>query len=256
MRHARFKRLLSVLTVVGLIASASSARGDFIVNGNFSSGSDGLSGWTVSDPGFVTVTAGQATIREDQFGNEVDLYQIFKLPSPSTTSSISFRLVSVTSDIIGNNDKPSAFNVALLDPLTGNALAGVNTVNNSDSFYTGDLNQGITNVQTAKGVSVDSGTGVITIDTSGLSGNANGEVELLFRVITAIPANPQDPNFVYNASVTIDSVQGTTGSGGGGTSAVPAPPSVVLLGVGILFLAGHVWWSRRKFLTAACGKVA
>jgi hypothetical protein len=106
-----------------------------LVNGDFS---QALSGWTVSDPQFVTVNAdNQAVLAENPGEQEVYLYQDFVIPTGSRI--LTFLLDGMTFDDLPALDAaPDAFGVALLNPLTLTPLAArVDAF--TDAFFIGDL---------------------------------------------------------------------------------------------------------------------
>jgi hypothetical protein len=218
----RRRWLVLLIALLGL--SASSAQAGSLINGDFS---QGLTGWTVSDPTLVSVINGQAVISESPTDQEVDLYQTFTIPTGATR--LSFTLVSLVgeADGIPNN----AFGAALLNPNT--LLSVVPTVDsNTDSFYIRDLVPGVTQGEAAFGVTVsptpDALPLLITLDLpSSLIGQ---DVTILFRVLSG--------GTDAGSSVTLDNVQVAT------SSAVPEPSSLILLGLGSSLVV--LWHSRQR----------
>ncbi len=183
--------------------------------------SQGLTGWTVSDPSYVTVTNGQATISESATASEVDLYQDFTVPTDSQTISVD--LVGVTTDPA--DLIPAALGISLLDATTLEPV--VSTVDIfTDSYYIRDLVDGVTQGEAATNVNlVPSPTAfplTISVDSTALQGQ---DVRFLFRVLGS-------DSEVANASATIDNIVISPNSGGGGT--VPEPGMIVIWMVGII----------------------
>jgi hypothetical protein len=212
-----------VLMATILSLSVYPARAGSLINGDFS---QGLTGWTVSDPALVSVVNGQAVINESATALEVDLSQTFTVPSGAL--SLSFTLVTVVTEDDGN--PPNAFGASLLNPNT--LLPVVPTVDAStDSFYTRDLVTGVTQGQAASGVTVsptpDALPLLITVNLpSALIGQ---DVTILFRLLSG--------GTDAGSSVTLDNVLVAA------NGAVPEPTGVLLFGLGSSFLV--VWFSRR-----------
>jgi hypothetical protein len=229
--------LVLLIAIVGLIVRP--AKAGSLVNGDFS---QGLSGWTVSDPALVSVTNGQAVIKESATDLEVDLSQTFTIPVGAL--SLSFSLVSLVSE--NDGIPPNAFGAAVLDPNTLNSVVPI-VLPSTDSFYIRDLVPGVTHGDAASGVTVspspDALPLLITVDLpSALVGQ---DVTILFRVISG--------GTDAGSSVTLDDVQVNAPS-----VAVPEPSSLILAGLGssVIVLSGlrHRWRSaslckrpRRRF---------
>jgi len=154
----------------------------------------GLTGWntpdsanpTLGDPGTVTASGGQATIAESTSAVETDLTIVFTVPTGA--QNLQFTLASVFADStvagnMANGYLPDAFGASLLNPITLASL--VPTVDqNTDSFYTRDVVDGVTQGQAATGVSVTPVSGtptLISVDISSLQ--AGQQAEVLFRLI-------------------------------------------------------------------------
>lgn len=204
--------ILSILTL-GFLTAIAPARGDQIIDGNFS---NGLSGWSVSDPSLVAVVNNQAVISESAIANEVDLYQVFTIPTGGA-ASLTFTLDNLTGDA-GN--PVAAFGASLIDPILSNSL--LPTVDmTTDSFYTQDVgSSGLA----ASGVTLSPVLGSlplsITVDTSSLA--AGTQAEILFRLISG--QNLID-NGSTNATATLENVFLTTSSA---PVAVPEPSAAFL----------------------------
>jgi len=200
---------------------------------------NGLSGWsTAGDAGTVTASGGLATITESTFASETDLFLNFTVPTG--TQSLQFTLSSVFADsTVANNNAngyaPDAFGASLLNPNTLAPL--VPTVDpTTDSFYTRDVVDGVTQGLAANGVTVSSSLGslaLISVDLSSL--NLDGQTaEVFFHLIGGT-----DPS--SSSTVTISNVIVNTAG-----SAVPEPASIICGLTGILFLAGVVGVRRRR----------
>src|SRR5262249_24275937 len=120
--------------------AASGPRGPLVmtgglVNGNFS---QGLTGWTVSDPNQVTVNAAnQAVLQESPTTLEVDLSQDFTIPIG--VSSLTFIINGFTfDDQFLSGITPDAFGVSLVDPATLLPLTPVVDAS-TDSYFTQDV---------------------------------------------------------------------------------------------------------------------
>lgn len=237
------------------LASCHTASADVIVNGAFS---DGLTGWTVevdntpdsamisggtataNDSGdiIVNVSGGDATISQDSLSLEVDLYQVFTVPTLPTT--LQFTLTGITPGSFGT---PAGLNVSLVDPSTNLPLVPTFDAT-TDSYFTHDLTAGASG-KAGSGVTVtpslDSDPPLtITLDTSGLTSDTSAEI--LFRLLGGddLAANVSISNVVFNA--------GPNGGGGGG--AVPEPGTFGMLLAG---MTGLVWLKRRRAHDIALG---
>jgi hypothetical protein len=86
----------SIVLAIGFVSALPSTQAGSLINGDFTQGSDGLLGWTVTPSGSATVTAGQATLHESATASEVDLLQNFTFPTDAV--SLSFTLVNWTGE--------------------------------------------------------------------------------------------------------------------------------------------------------------
>ena len=100
-----------VLTIVLLGANAPAEAG--IINGDFS---NGLTGWTTTPSGSVSVVNQQAVLFESTTATEVDLYQNFTIPNNATM--LFFTLGSLTTEPPSSINFPDAFGASLLDPVS------------------------------------------------------------------------------------------------------------------------------------------
>ena len=214
-----------------LCPAGSSARADFILGFP-----NGLAGWSTSgDAGTVTASNGQATIAESTFASETDLFRTFLVPTGA--QSLQFTLVSVSPDSApASGVTPDAFGASLLDPNTIPPISLVPTVDpTTDSFYTRDVVDGVTQGQAARGVTVSPPSGtpaVVSVDISSLA--AGQAAEILFRLIGG-----GDP--ASSSTVTISDVKVVTGS----TPAVPEPGAFLLASLGILGGLGYAHRLQR-----------
>ncbi len=234
MRCRKFTGFLGILVVCSMIAAAGPpARADLILGFP-----NGLSGWTTAgDSGTLTAAGGLATIAESTFALETDLFLTFTMPSG--VQSLQFTLNSVAPDsTVDNNNAngylPDFFGASLLNPSTLASL--VPTVDSTtDSFYTRDIVDGITQGQAALGVTVTVPSGdiaLVSVDLSSL--NLDGQsAEILFRL-----AGGTDPD--SSSSVTISNVIVIGGA------SVPEPSTLLLGVIGGLFTAGGYCWRRRR----------
>ncbi len=225
-------RSVPFIALLSLFTAGSSARGDLVLGFP-----NGLVGWnlpdngftTPGDPGTVTASGGTATIAESVFASETDLTMAFTVPTGART--LRFTLVSVSPDstLAGNAANgyfPDAFGASLLDPNTGLPL--VATVGGSDSFYTRDVVDGVTQGLAATGAGVSPLSGMpalVSLDLSSLL--AGQQAEILFRLIGGT-----DP--LSSSTVTLSDVNVITASG------VPEPSTLLLGGLGILAWLGYV----------------
>lgn len=182
---------------------------------------DSESGWTASDPDFVSFSGGQATISESNFDNEIRLSRQFIFPA--SPQALSFYLVAVGTEP-DEGSLPDAFNVSLLNPIS--LASVVPTVDVfTDAYYTRDLLNGVAQGLPATGVkSSPNATAVplkVSLDVSALSGVA---ALLQFKLIGG--------GVDYSSSVTLNKVQLTV---------VPEPSSWFM----ILACAG-LWIGRRR----------
>ena len=217
-------RSVPFIALLSLFTAGSSARGDLVLGFP-----NGLVGWnlpdngftTPGDPGTVTASGGTATIAESVFASETDLTMAFTVPTGART--LRFTLVSVSPDstLAGNAANgyfPDAFGASLLDPNTGLPL--VATVGGSDSFYTRDVVDGVTQGLAATGAGVSPLSGMpalVSLDLSSLL--AGQQAEILFRLIGGT-----DP--LSSSTVTLSDVDVITASG------VPEPSTLLLGGLG------------------------
>jgi len=223
--------LLQSFVVLCLSTAGSSARADLSLGF-----SNGLTGWnlpdngvtTQGDPGTVTLSGSQAIITESVFAAETDLTRTFTIPTAATF--LQFTLVSVApdstlADNLANRYFPDAFGASLLNPNT--LLPLVPTVNpTTDSFYTRDVVDGVTQGQAASGVTALSAAGalaVVSVDISSL-GLAGQPAEVLFRL-----TGGTDPS--SSTTVTLSDVTVT------GAIAVPEPSTFLLACLGMVCLA-------------------
>jgi hypothetical protein len=213
MRHsARAWIIASAISLLG--AGFTPARGGSLVNGDFS---NGLFGWVVSDPAYVTVANGKVTIAEHPIDQEAFIYQDFTLPVGAP--SLSFTIAGLTSESDG--DPPNAFGAALIDPLT--SLSLVPTVDSlTDSFYIRDLVSGVTQGDAAAGVTVSPAADALPLTISvAIAGPLGGQnARIFFRLLSGGSSN--------GSSITLDDVTMT---------AVPEPGGIVLLATGLACLA-------------------
>jgi hypothetical protein len=194
---------------------------------------NGLAGWsTAGDSGTVTASNGQATMSESVFATETDLFLTFSVPTGP--QSLQFTLASLFADStladnLANGYLPDAFGASLLNPNTGMPL--VPTVDAStDSFYTRDVVDGVTQGQAAIGVIVSpvSGTpALISVDITSLAAGQQGEI--FFRLLGGT-----DPS--GTSTVTLSDVKIVTSSG----PSLPEPGSFLLAGLGLLGWLGYL----------------
>jgi len=204
---------------------------------------NGLSGWsTAGDAGTVTASGSLATIAESTFAAETDLFLNFTVPTGAQSLQFTLNSVSADSTVADNNANgyaPDAFGASLLNPNTLASL--VPTVDQfTDSFYTRDVVDGVTQGLAANGVTVTSPPGslaLITLDLSSLSLDGQS-AEILFRLIGGT-----DPS--SSSSVTISNVIVNTAG-----SAVPEPASIISGLTGMLIVAGVVGVRRLHGLKA------
>ncbi len=235
MRFLKNKHLLiSCLACLSLLATDFSARADLILGFP-----QGLTGWsTAGDAGTVSASGGQATITESTFAAETDLFLSFTVPTGA--QSLQFTLDSLFADstVADNNANgylPDAFGASLVDPNTLNPL--VPTVDpTTDSFYTRDIVDGVTQGEAANGVSVSSSPGalaLISVDLStlGLDGQM---AEILFRL-----SGGTDPS--SSSTVTISDVKVIAGA----SVAEPASITSGVTGMAILSVFVAVRRHRR-----------
>jgi hypothetical protein len=246
--------LLGIVFLAGL-GSARPAAAGFVVNGDFSSQPNGLTGWSYSDPALVSVVDGQARLQEPTFDLSVTLWQDIVLTAGDQT--LTFQLLDFTTEAETFGGLPDAFNVGLLDTVTDESL--VDTVlladgSSSKSYYSRDLvhdqtGQAVPSQWAATGVTVTplaGGVETISLDVSSLvSGLQVGE-ERTVRLMFGLHAGSE---FQFDASVTLDGVA-ITGTGGGDPPdgpppVVPAPASVVLVLSGCPALLGVLALRRR-----------
>jgi hypothetical protein len=193
---------------------------------------NGLTGWslpdngvtTQGDPGTVTISGFQATIAESVFASETDLTLNFTVPTGA--QSLQFTLNSLFADSTladnsANGYLPDSFGASLLNPSTLASL--VPTVDQStDSFYTRDVVDGVTQGSAAGGVSVSTPPGtlaVVALDLSSL--NLDGQTaQILFRLVGGT-----DPD--SSSTVTLSNVEVINGA------SVPEPSTFVLGSLGI-----------------------
>ncbi|WZP00314.1 hypothetical protein EP7_001947 [Isosphaeraceae bacterium EP7] len=209
---ARAWLIASVISLLG--AGLTPAQGGELVNGDFS---NGLFGWVVSDPSYVTVSNGKVTLAEHPIDQEVFLYQDFTLPVGAP--SLSFTIAGLTSESDG--DPPNAFGAALIDPLT--SLSLVPTVDSmTDSFYIRDLVSGVSQGDAAAGVTVSPAADALPLTISvAIAGPLGGQnARILFRLLSGGTAT--------GSSVTLDGVT---------LAAVPEPGGIVLLATGLACVA-------------------
>jgi hypothetical protein len=176
-----------------------------LTNPGFDEGSNGLGAWTVSNSSFVTaIGQNEVLMQEDATDVKTDLSQDFVVAQDM--SVITFTIDATTFDgDFQNGETPDAFGASLLDSVTGKSL--VPTVDGStDSFYTQDLESGITSGLAADGVMVSAGatagTICVSVDTSALGGD---NAELLFRVIAG-----SDPETQASVTLSINQAAATT----------------------------------------------
>jgi len=241
----RFRKVrtnfLALLAFVISLAVVSPARADLVLGFP-----NGLTGWSLPDNGVttqgdlgtVTISGSQATIAESVFALETDLTMNFTVPTGA--QSLRFTLNSVFADsAAASGVTPDAFGASLLDPNTLSPL--VKTVDpTTDSFYTRDIVDGVTQGSTAPGVTISplAGTlGVISVDlsNSGLDGQT---AQVLFRLIGG-----NDP--LSTSTVTISDVIVVAGG------SVPEPASIVHGLTAVVILAGAL---GTQFLRTTAAK--
>ncbi len=191
---------------------------------------NGLTGWsTAGDSGTVTASGGLATIAESTFAAETDLFMNFTVPTGAQSLQFTLNSVFADSTVADNNANgylPDAFGASLLNPNTLASL--VPTVDpTTDSFYTRDVVDGVTQGLAGNGVTVSSSPGslaLISVDLSAL--NLDGQTaEVFFRLIGGT-----DPS--SSSTVTIsDVIINTAGS------SVPEPSSIISGLTGMLMLS-------------------
>jgi hypothetical protein len=229
----RKKSLVSTILALGFLAVLAPARGDLIVNGDFSKG---LDGWGVSDPNFVSAGPGGAVISESPSAPEVDLFQTLTIHTGGG-SSLSFKLLNLTGD---PGNPVAAFGASLIDPNTLNPL--VPPVDSfTDSFYTQDV--GSPGRVAPSGVKLLPTSGdlplSITVDISTLA--AGTQAEILFRLI---PGQNLIDGGSTNASVKVDSV--TTS---GGPNLVPEPSTALIVALGATSFVVYLGLRRKRRLS-------
>lgn len=155
-----------------------------LTNGGFTQGTDGLSGWTATDPLLVSVDSSRhAVLRESSHDLEAALYQDFVLPS--STYFLSFVLSGLTFDAsVPNGAMPDAFGVSLVDPCSGVPLVATRDAR-TDSYYIRDLVPDANTRDAAAGVLVTPGPVAgslrITVDVSAQAGRP---ARLFFRLLS------------------------------------------------------------------------
>jgi hypothetical protein len=220
--------ILPVLFVLGVFLAAAPVRADTVLGFP-----NGLAGWsTAGDSGTVTAAGGLATIAESTFASETDLFLTFTIPSGAERLQFTLNSVAPDSTVENNTNNgylPDAFGASLLNPTTLVSL--VPTVDpTTDSFYTRDVVEGVTQGQAAPGVTVTSPPGVlnvISVDLSSLN-LAGQDAEILFRLVGGT-----DPD--SSSTVTISNVILTGGA------AIPEPGTLVLVVLGGLLSGGYYW---------------
>ncbi len=233
-RHVRLN-IIPIFVLFMLFPPSISARAGTILGFP-----NGLSGWsTAGDAGTVTASGGQATITESTFASETDLFLNFTVPTGAQSLQFTLNSVFADSTVADNNANgylPDAFGASLLNPNTLASL--VPTVDpTTDSFYTRDVVDGVTQGSAANGVTVSTPPGslaLISLDLSSL--NLDGQsAEILFRLIGGT-----DP--LSSSTVTISNVIVNTAG-----PAVPEPSSIIsgLTGMLILSVVVEVRQVRR-----------
>jgi hypothetical protein len=224
---------LATLAVLGLSLAGSSARADQILGFP-----NGLVGWnTAGDSGTVTAAGGLATIAESNLAAETDLFLAFTIPSGAQSLQFTLNSVAPDSTVANNNANgylPDAFGASLLNPSTLASLVPTVDVT-TDSFYTRDVVDGVTQGQAAMGVTVTSPPGILALVSVDLSAlNLGGQsAEILFRL-----AGGTDP-----ASASTLTLSNVTLIGG---AAVPEPGTLVLGVLGGLISGGYCWRRRGR----------
>ncbi len=236
MRFPGFRsNVIPFLALLILFAPAVPARADLSLGF-----SNGLTGWnlpdngvtTQGDPGTVTLSGSQATITESVFASETDLTMNFTVPTGA--QSLQFTLNSVFADSTlaansANGYLPDSFGASLLNPSTLASL--VPTVGPStDSFYTRDVVDGVTQGTAASGVSVSTPSGslaLVTVDLSSL--NLDGQTaEILFRL-------GGGTDHESSSTVTLSDVNVLTQS----TVPVPEPNTFIMAMIGVVSWIGY-----------------
>ncbi len=196
-----------------------------LVNGDFTSGS---TGWTLSDPTFLSFTGGQAVISESIFDFEVLFSQQFFLPTNSTI--LSFDILALTTEADAGF-LPDAFNASLLDPNTLLPLVPTADVS-TDAFYTRDLVDGVVQGIPATGVTFSPAATslplTVVLDVSSLSSQ---DVLLQFKLVGG--------GADFLSSVTLDNVRIT---------AVPEPSCWLLLATAL-----GIWTAKRRRTLSVVG---
>jgi len=193
---------------------------------------NGLTGWsTAGDSGTVTASGGLATIAESTFALETDLFVSFTVPTGAQSLQFTLNSVFADSTVADNNANgylPDAFGASLLNPNTLASL--VPTVDpTTDSFYTRDVVDGVTQGLAANGVTVSSPPGslaLISVDLSSL-GLDGQTAQVFFRLIGGT-----DPS--SSSTVTLSNVIVNTAG-----SAVPEPGTFMLASLAILCCVGY-----------------
>jgi hypothetical protein len=222
MRCPRFRyALLATLAVLCLAGPA--ARADQVLGFP-----NGLAGWTTpnsspnpapGDPGTVTTAGGLTTIAESTFAVQTDLFLTFTMPSGVQSLQFTLNSVAPDSTVAENNANgylPDAFGASLLNPRTLASLVPTVDVT-TDSFYTRDVVDGVTQGEAVTGVTVTTPPGVLAVLSVDLSSlNLGGQsAEILFRLVGG--TDPENSSTVTISDVIVK-----------GGAAVPEPGTLVL----------------------------
>jgi len=159
-----------LITILGANYASAAA----IVNADFSAG---LTGWTVSDPTFVSTTSGAAILSEPNNALVVTLEQSFTIPIGSLYIEL------VLSDLVTEQDVGGLLNAS--------DVSLVPTVAGTTNFYIRDLCAGVTEGEAASGVTLTPSPSSlplsICLDISALTATTPVEAKILFELVAGGP---------------------------------------------------------------------